>query len=147
MFTSDARPVFPEERLLIEILIGKPLCYINDSVWNGAGNIYYVNGERIPLKISEIINCDANDVRRQLEIYKEKNSYKFFNRMIANWVAANSIRYNYISTEAIQFVLEKSKSFVNADSSATFVSFSGGKDSTVVSDLVRRSLGTVRSSK
>ena len=25
-FTSDARPVFPEERLLIEIMLGKPFC-------------------------------------------------------------------------------------------------------------------------
>ena len=42
-FTPDARPVFPEERLLLEILLGKPLAFINDSVWNGVGNNYYVS--------------------------------------------------------------------------------------------------------
>ena len=50
-FTSDARPVFPEERLLLEVLLGKPLAYMNDSVWNGTGNRYYINGKRISFSI------------------------------------------------------------------------------------------------
>ena len=31
---SDIRPVFPEERLLLEIILGVPLKYKNSSVWN-----------------------------------------------------------------------------------------------------------------
>ena len=31
---ADLRPVFPEERLLLEILSDKPLAYINKSVWH-----------------------------------------------------------------------------------------------------------------
>ena len=34
---TDARPVFPEERLLVEILLGKPLKYKFSSVWQIAG--------------------------------------------------------------------------------------------------------------
>ena len=45
---SDIRPVFPQERLLLEILLGCPLKYKNASVWNTAGNHYYVDGKRIP---------------------------------------------------------------------------------------------------
>ena len=30
---ADLRPVFPEERLLMEILLQKPLTYINSVVW------------------------------------------------------------------------------------------------------------------
>lgn len=57
-FTSDARPVFPEERLLIEIIQGKPMAYISDSVWNGSGNRYYVNGEKIEVSISKLDTYD-----------------------------------------------------------------------------------------
>ncbi|MHB8986924.1 MAG: phosphoadenosine phosphosulfate reductase family protein, partial [Eubacteriales bacterium] len=41
---ADLRPVFPEERLLIEILIAKPFEYINKTVW-AADNRYYIDGE------------------------------------------------------------------------------------------------------
>ena len=33
-FATDARPVFPEERLLIESVLGEPMKYYNCSVWN-----------------------------------------------------------------------------------------------------------------
>lgn len=42
--TTDIRPVFPEERLLIEILLNKPLNFLEKSVW-ASNNRYYVNGE------------------------------------------------------------------------------------------------------
>lgn len=43
--STGLRPVFPEERLLLEILIGQPLKFINSSVWNSAGNKYIVDGK------------------------------------------------------------------------------------------------------
>ena len=39
-FAFDIRPVFPEERLLIEILLGKPLAFIHGSGWASAGARY-----------------------------------------------------------------------------------------------------------
>lgn len=45
--TSDVRPVFPEERLLLEIILEKPLAFEKDSVWNGNGNNYFVNGKKL----------------------------------------------------------------------------------------------------
>lgn len=37
-FAADVRPVFPEERLLIEILTGEPFAYANSSVWASSGD-------------------------------------------------------------------------------------------------------------
>ena len=140
-FSSDARPVFPEERLLIEIMHGKPFCYLNNSVWNGAGNRYYVDGKRIPFSVANLQKHNAEKIRMQITELAGKNTYTFFDEMIAKWIKANAQRYDYISSEAKSFVLECSKRFLNDDRNAAFVSFSGGKDSTVVSDLVRKATG------
>ena len=140
-FTSDARPVFPEERLLIEIMLGKPFCFIEDSVWNGSGNRYYVNGKKIPLSVTNLKNYDPSDIRKKLDELKSHNTYEHFDRMIAQWVKANAIRYDYITSEAKSYIAQYSKKYLNDDLNAAFVSFSGGKDSTVVSDLVRKATG------
>lgn len=139
-FTSDARPVFPQERLLIEILLGKPLAFINDSVWNGAGNHYYVNGKRISFSVSKLKEVDPDYVRELLAQYEEQNDSSAFECMIKKWVSANTDRFNHISHEAHKYIREKAKRFIDDENCAMFVSFSGGKDSTVVSDLVRKAL-------
>ena len=72
-FTSDVRPVFPEERLLLEILLDKPLAFIEDSVWNGVGNRYYVNGKKITFSIAEAIKKDPKVVREKLAQYEAQN--------------------------------------------------------------------------
>lgn len=140
-FTSDVRPVFPEERLLLEILLDSPLCFLKDSVWNGTGNRYYVNGKKISITIGDVIKKDPNYIREMLAKYETENTYKYFNETIEKWVYANREHYDYITTEAKQYISDFSKRFINDDLNAAFVSFSGGKDSTVVSDLVRKALG------
>ncbi len=140
-FTSDARPVFPEERLLIEIMLGKPFCFIENSVWNGSGNRYYVDGKKISFSVTNLKNYDPNAIREKLDELKSQNSYEHFDRMIAQWVKANATRYDYITSEAKSYIAQYSKKYLNDDLNAAFVSFSGGKDSTVVSDLVRKATG------
>ena len=140
-FTSDARPVFPEERLLIEIMLGKPFCFIEDSVWNGSGNRYYVNGKKISFSVTNLKNHDSNAIREKLDELKTQNTYEHFDKMIAKWIKANVIRYDYITSEAKSYIAQYSKKYLNDDLNAAFVSFSGGKDSTVVSDLVRKATG------
>ena len=66
-FTSDARPVFPEERLLLEIMIGKPFCFENDFVWNGSGNRYYVNGKKLNLKFGDYSQFDIKEIRIKIQ--------------------------------------------------------------------------------
>ena len=140
-FTSDARPVFPEERLLIEIMLGKPFCFIEDSVWNGSGNRYYVNGKKISFSVTNLKNYDPDAIREKLDELKGQNTYEHFDKMIAKWIKANAIRYDYITSEAKSYIAQYSKKYLNDDLNAAFVSFSGGKDSTVVSDLVRKATG------
>ncbi len=139
-FTSDARPVFPEERLLIEIMLDQPFAFLHGSVWNGTGNRYYVNGKRIPFSVSNLRRYDPEEIRAKLEKYKPQNSYGPFNEMIGRWIQANAQHFHFITTEARQYISGYSQRFLNTDNVASFVSFSGGKDSTVVSDLVRKAL-------
>ena len=139
-FTSDARPVFPEERLLIEILLGTPLKYVNDSVWNGASNRYYVNGKHVPLRISKICKYNPEQVRDEIEKYKGKNSDKAFYEYIKKWILGNKKHFEYITTEAKQYINRLAGEHLKDETSSAFVSFSGGKDSSVVSDLVRKAL-------
>ena len=43
---KDIRPVFPEERLLMERILGKEAnFYAQDSVWASTGSKYYINGK------------------------------------------------------------------------------------------------------
>lgn len=140
-FTSDARPVFPEERLLLEIILKKPLAFLGDSVWNGSGSRYYVNGKKIPFSLASIEHLDTDEIRNELERYRSQNSYEAFDAMIERWVEANVQRYHHINDEARTYIAELSAPYQNNDACTMFVSFSGGKDSTVVSDLVRKALG------
>ena len=48
---SDLRPVFPEERLLLAILLGKkPDAYMMRSVW-AVGSKYYIDGKSLTIPI------------------------------------------------------------------------------------------------
>lgn len=136
---SDLRPVFPEERLLLEIMLGCPLKYKNASVWNASGNIYYADGQKINFKAGQTKDLDADEIRRQLKIYREQNTYTAFNAIIEKFLQANRRRYDFITSEAMQFTREVAQKY---DATEMYVSFSGGKDSTVVSSLVMRALGS-----
>jgi len=141
-FGTDVRPVFAEERLLLECILDKPFEFVEKSVWNTSGNNYYVNGEKIKLVIKDVINRkSADEIRAKIEQNKEKNKiYEdnlFKQRYIINFIKANKIRYNSIVTEAHEYIKKVSKKY---DYDSMFVSFSGGKDSTVTSDLVINAL-------
>lgn len=50
--SADLRPVFPEERLLVELILGKdPNVFKNKSVW-ASNNRYYIDGESIAISNS-----------------------------------------------------------------------------------------------
>lgn len=135
--STDVRPVFPEERLLLEILLGKPFKYINSSVWNITGNKYVINGKKLRVSTSKLLRKPSEEVIKEIEVHKDKNNYDFFNNNIKKFVEVNSRRYNFIVTDAMKFIKDVSCEY-NEDE--MFVSFSGGKDSTVVHDLVIKSL-------
>ena len=44
--STDIRPVFSEEKLLIECLVGKPFCFDGCSIWASSGGTYFIDGKR-----------------------------------------------------------------------------------------------------
>ncbi|WP_370751740.1 phosphoadenosine phosphosulfate reductase family protein [Eubacterium sp.] len=136
--TTDIRPVFPEERLLLEILLDKiPGTYEKDSVWNCSGNKYLINGKRIKFSVKELKNKDVDDIRSKYEEASKNISYEYFEQYADKFVQANRSRYEFIVREAVDYIKNSTKDYTAKD---MFVSFSGGKDSTVTSDIVTRAL-------
>lgn len=133
---KDLRPVFPEERLLLEVIKGTPLAFINSSVW-ASGSRYYIDGKTANLSIETLKKIDVEKVVETLSQYKDKNDYSFFNENIRTFIDCNRERLDSIKNEATSFVVEQVKRFPNHK---LVISFSGGKDSTVVADIVTRAL-------
>lgn len=134
---SDIRPVFPEERLLLEILLDrKPNEYINKSVW-AVNSRYYIDGKSVSLPSSLFKTADADDIARKLEAQKKGNNYTFFDEIIKRFVEANASRLHYLKDEAYRFVNQEASKFPEEN---VVISFSGGKDSTATADVVIKSL-------
>ena len=139
---SDIRPVFPEERLLLEILLGEPMKYAGKSIWNAGSNIYIVDGKKMTIPYKKLIEeNDSNEVIKKLIIYSDENKGYVNNYFEESYMKAfieiNKNRLNIITSEAINYIKKESEGWTV---SQMFVSFSGGKDSTVTSDLVMKAL-------
>ena len=137
-FVSDLRPVFPEERLLLELMRKEPMQYAKDSVWYG-GNAYWINGKRLQWKRTHALESDPDRLRSQLALYQAENEThrQAFERWIDVWIQANQQRFAEMTQEAQDYIIGQA---AGREIGSMFVSFSGGKDSTVVSDLVMNGL-------
>lgn len=135
--STDLRPVFPEERLLMEILLGEAPNSLKDvSVW-ACNNRYYIDGKPHAVPNSLYLETDADDVREKLSRNQEGNSYGGFDRYRRRFVEANRPRLESLREEAYSFIR---KTAVKVPEERIVISFSGGKDSTVTADLVPRAL-------
>ena len=135
--SADLRPVFPEERLLLELLLQKkPHEYIEESVW-ASNNRYYVNGKSIAIPNGLYNAVDTDEIINLLNKNKCKNSYEHFDKHMATFVMANQDRLNYLIDEAHSFIRNAALKFPEE---RIVVSFSGGKDSTVTADLAVKAL-------
>lgn len=136
--STDLRPVFPEERLLIELLTGKrPHEYIDKSVW-ASNNRYYINGKSVVLSNKQLEEADIDKIIKLLEENKNQNTYDFFYKYIEKFIFINKERLYWLKDEAYAFINKVSKKF---DEEHIVLSFSGGKDSTVTADIVIKALG------
>jgi len=133
---QDLRPVFPEERLLLEILLNKPLAFLEKSVW-ASNNRYYIDGDTIAINNSLYKKQPIEVIIQQLEKYKSQNNYDYFNRFIDDFIRANQYRLDYLIEEAHEFIKNSAKDYPREN---IVLSFSGGKDSTVTADLVVKAL-------
>lgn len=141
---TDIRPVFAEERLLLEVLSGQPMKYAGHSVWNAGANRYIIDGKKVMVPYGEYIkNSDSEKIINELKKYTEQNQQYVDSFMqqeyIRNFLEINKVRLHTITNEAIEYIREKTQGW-NMDE--MFVSFSGGKDSTVTSHLAMTALNT-----
>lgn len=133
---ADLRPVFPEERLLYEVIRNKPLEYVESSVW-ADGSKYYVNGSPDSISIKEYESLDPDAVIESLNKYNGQNDSTAFDRTIELFTEANRDHLRNIYEEAAEFVRAAAAHFPEEN---LVVSFSGGKDSTVTADIAVRAL-------
>jgi phosphoadenosine phosphosulfate reductase len=134
---ADLRPVFPEERLLLEILQGKPLAYLKKSVW-ASNNRYYIDGKPVAITTKFYKKFSPETIRAQLEQYSSQNNSIFFDDNINRFIKINKDRLRFIIDRAHRFINETAE---NYSRECVVISFSGGKDSTVTADLTVKALG------
>ena len=140
---TDVRPVFPEEKILLAIILDKKdaHCYDGSSVWFGSG-AYIVNGQKIKISIGKINQWSLDKIQQIKKLYDreiETVDRTYFDLSIGHFISANKGRYNFINEESIHYIQGYRKKYKIED---MMVSFSGGKDSTVISHLVTKALGT-----
>lgn len=133
---ADLRPVFPEERLLIEILVAKPFSYMNKSVW-ASNSRYYIDGKVKNVPIAKFAKANVQEIIEELEKYRSGNTEEFFKVYIQRFVEANQRRLNDLTSEAFSFIQNAARKYLPEN---VVISFSGGKDSTVTADLTVRAL-------
>ena len=131
---KDIRPVFIEERLMLSLFLGIDL--VHKNVWNTISNRYIIDGKVSYIDYNKLYNVEDLEKKVDLLLSKiaENNQEVDFHKFIE----VNRNHYQFIDNQAISFI-QKASSFFH--DRLQLVSFSGGKDSTVVSDLVTRALG------
>ena len=135
--SSDLRPVFPEERLLMEILQGvEPNTYAHSSVW-AENNRYYIDGKAISLPMKLFQTADTDAIGDAVRKYQPQNDSVYFMENIQLFFRANANRLDYLKDEAHAFVKETAAKFGREK---IVISFSGGKDSTATAHLVTTAL-------
>lgn len=134
---ADLRPVFPEERILLESLLGMEHdTLLKKSIWAN-NNRYYIDGKSMTLPNSIYQITDTSKITEELNKRQNEVTYSFYDDNIKDFVFANSARLNYIKDEAYAFIQKEASKFPEEN---IVVSFSGGKDSTVTADLAVKAL-------
>lgn len=134
---KDLRPVFPEERLLMELMLKKePGTYEENSVWASTGR-YYIDGKPIIISNRLYDELDAKELSKDIKKNHSKIKYDNFNKYISTFKRVNSYRLHFLIDEASAFVRETSEKFPREN---IVISFSGGKDSTATEDVVSKAL-------
>ncbi len=140
--STDLRPVFPEEKLLISLLFNLPKEEtLERSVW-ASNSTYFINGKKRQLSIKMLREADSAAMAQGLDenknlVARQSASYKLFEKQAEAFVLANKSRLDFIKNEGIEFVQKQAERFGEEQ---MVLSFSGGKDSTASADLVIKAL-------
>ena len=135
--SSDLRPVFPEERLLMSALLDKEAgAYMNHSVW-AVNSRYYIDGKPISIPAKVFAEADTDRISSTIIELSDQVDYSSFNENILLFIRANQHRLAYLKDEAFAFVRHAAEKFKEEN---IVISFSGGKDSTATADVVIKAL-------
>ena len=134
---SDLRPVFPEERLLLAVLLEKePDSLMNRSVW-AANSRYYIDGKSVSIPAKTFASADTDIIAKKVSDFASAIDYSFFSGNMDLFIRANQHRLAYLKDEACVFVRKAASKYKEEN---IVISFSGGKDSTVTADIVIKAL-------
>lgn len=152
---KDLRPVFLQEKWLLMNLFPDRLDdkFLKKSVWATKQNRYIVDGEMVDLiatsKFKKMTQSEIENLRKEVMKFSITEEHLEVERdCFDKFIKANSTRFNILVKSenrdeegefigAIPFIVENAEKYKNR---MMLVSFSGGKDSTVVSHLVRLAL-------
>ena len=129
--------MFPEEKLLLELLLEKnPHDFTEKSIWC-ENSRYFFDGKAKPISSKTFEIADCEKLKNQIEKHNSKISYEIFNQFVQKFCEANKNRLNELISEAHEFIKETAKDYPEEN---IILSFSGGKDSSVVADIVTKAL-------
>ncbi len=136
--TTDVRPVFARERRILQFYGHGPL--LTEQVWRSSKSPnYYINGRSVALPHFDQLKTDLPSIG---DFIADSDHYDAVDvQLISDYrnILQNNRAYlNGLEDESFRFVQKCAQRFQRR---MLMVSFSGGKDSTVVSDVVRRALG------
>ena len=131
-------PVYIQEKKLISKILGKDIN--NSNVWYLGKSSYLVEGKRVLVPYKQFYQehkheIFAEELRNDCESDDTVSNEKLF-------IYANSVYLKSLIYSAEEYVVNTMKQFESTHMAT--VSFSGGKDSTVVSRIVRDALQTDR---
>ncbi len=136
-YYADIIPVFLEEKILLSAIYGEEI--YKQSVWSLGGNRYLVDNEKKRLIVSNI--KDTKEISKRyyslLKTLDLEMLIKNENEFLEKFTKANKERFLEIEIEAHKYTVDV---FNKNKNRIAFISFSGGKDSIVVSDIVRQAL-------
>lgn len=90
--TTDLRPVFPEERLLLALLFDKePSAYMRQSVW-AANSRYYIDGKAVTVSTKAFEKADTKVIGKRLTSSQSEIDYSAFSENIRLFIKANKHR-------------------------------------------------------
>ena len=136
--STDIRPVFPEERLLLELLENREIHSLQSSAVWAHENKYFVNGKKHIVSLKKLALANTDTIKKSLRAHQADISYEHFEEEISLFIRYNKKRFDYIVDEAREFIKLEAAKYHEEN---IVLSFSGGKDSTVVADIVTKSLG------
>ncbi|MCK4261000.1 MAG: phosphoadenosine phosphosulfate reductase family protein [Halanaerobiales bacterium] len=134
--TTDLRPVFMAERIMLSELTG--VDYTIKSIWNGVGNRYFVDGEKVDISLNKLYA--TSDIEKRAKVILDRIQKIEAEVDFSNFINANQRHYQAIEAVAFDFI---KKITDKNNSRIPLVLFSGGKDSTAVSDLTVKALNNM----